>query len=221
MADVCPLCGGSGKRIFKSIHGQTEMPKTSVQWCLCTKSRIVSDSPDCRLLAYLGDAYPEKINKELVLDINDLGKNPNLLITGHFDTFRLNIKGVVMNYRFHPSQPRIYCCYAIDLLRNFYVKQEEFSMSDVEQFELLVFSLGTKEKNLQLNTVINQVVYSRLKCRRPTWVYMPTVQLNECIQEYSSELEEHFKQYKKIRIEADGIITDRSQSKNEATNFSL
>jgi DNA replication protein DnaC len=221
MADVCPLCGGTGKKIVKAIHGLTDMPKTAVQWCLCTKSRMVSESPDCRLLAYLGGAYPEKINKEFSLDIDDLDKNQSLLVTGHFDTFRMNVKGVVMNYRFHTYQPRIYCCYAIDLLRNFYVKQEEFSMADVEEFSLLVFALGTKEKNQQLNTVINQVVYSRLKCRKPTWVYMPTQQLSECIQEYSQELEEHFKQYKKIRIEAEGTISDKSQSKNEASNFSL
>ena len=223
MDNVCPLCGGSGKTIVKTQHGQTGMAKTAVQWCLCTKSHLVSESSNFRLLASLGGSYPDRISSSLQFIPENLRESPNLLIFGDFDTFRLQVKGVVMNYRFRDPPLSLYCCQAIALLQKFYVEQEEgYRLSDVEKFDLLVFALGTKEKNSQLNTVISQVVYSRLKNKRPTWIYLPSNKLAECIQEYSQDLEEYLKEYKHIRIDSSGgVIQDKSISKNEASNFSL
>jgi hypothetical protein len=92
----------------------------------------------------------------------------------------------------------------------------------VDNFDLFIFSLGTREKNLQLNTVVSQVIYSRLKERKPTWIFQPTDRLAECIQEYSPELEDYLKEYKHLRLDSTGgVIQDKSKSKNEASNFTL
>jgi len=222
MTDVCSICGGMGKTIVKAQHGQSGMTKTAIQWCICTKAHLISESPNFRLLASLGGSYPLKIHPELQFDPKKLQDSPNLLITGDFDTFRLQVKGVIINYRFRDPSPSLYCCSAINILQTFYVQQEEgYRLSDVEKFDLLVFTLGTREKNAQLNTVVSEVVYSRLKAKRPTWIYLPTENLADCVQEYSQELKEYLEKYKRIKINSSGgVIQDKSISKNEATNFS-
>ena len=223
MSSVCSICGGEGKAIVKATHGQSGMGKTAVQWCICTKSRMISMSPSFRLLSSLGDNYPSNINPALQFYPNEPEKSPNLLITGNYDTFRLQVKGVMINHRFRDRSLSLYCCSAIDILQTFYVKQEEgYKLSDVENYDLFVFTLGTREKNAQLNTVISQVVYSRLKVKRPTWIYLPFAKLADCIQEYSLDLEDYLKAYKHIRIGAfGGVVQDNSISKSEASNFKV
>lgn len=223
MDDICPLCGGIGRTIVKSIHAQSGITKTSVQWCLCMKSYLVSKSPNFLLLSSLGGEYPNKINPQLKFTPEDIKNSPNILIRGNFDEFRLQVKGVIMNYRFRDPPSNLYCCSAITLLQKFYVEQEEgHCLADLDKFDLLIFSLGTKEKNSQLNTVVSQAVYSRLKNKRPTWIYLPYNNLTECVQEYSQDLDSYLKEYKNILLGSSGrVIQDRSLSKREASDFSL
>jgi hypothetical protein len=129
-----------------------------------------------------------------------------------------------MRYRFQDPMPAMYACKAIDLLINFYVAQSDgiaTSLNDTERFDLLVFTLGTQQKNDQLKTVVAEVVKNRLNARKPTWIFLPTPTLDGCVQEKSPELEELLKLYKTVTIAGNGQGPILTQAKKSAANFSM
>ncbi len=244
MTDVCPICNGEGKRIkvLRSFH--TGLMKPVTEWCLCSKSKFVSNTYE--LLRPLGDIYLplEKIDKRMFLDLKDLSKSPNLYITStSMETFLLHVKSVIIKYRFLNNPPSIYLCQSIEILQKFFVQQEDKSqtrLTDMNKYELVVFTLDTKQKNDHLGTCISQVVYNRYHSDKPTWVYLPESTVLENIREYTDDLKKFLspvitgdseseisekiksKRYKKISIADVGmkIKEIRSEAQNAASKFS-
>jgi len=227
----CPLCNGSGKKIVAVTHRLSGTLKTSVEWCICMKSRFVSDSPNCKILKYLGDEYLplDKIDKRLIFLPGHLAESPNLFIYDtDFRNFCFHIKSVVIKHRFIEPVPLIYCSNAIGILHDFYVKQNDGSspqLSQLNDFDLLIITLDTREKNEPLKTCIAQVVYSRLCTRKPTWLYITDRVFNDKYWEYSDDLNSYIEDKKKftkikrlteIDIKEKPVIT---KSKQSASNF--
>ena len=210
--------------IIETEHPYTKRSKTVTEWCICKKSEYVSEIYE--LLRGLRGIYLplEKINDSLFLN----SKSLNLLIVTDFITFCLHIKSVIIKYRFRERPPLIYCCKGFNILRKFGVQQDDGSkpsLSDLNKYDLVVFTLDTKEKNAQLSTCINQVVYNRHNIRKPTWVYLPKEVSLENTQEYTPELKKTFVQYYKFLVipsegknsEVDSVQTE---SQNSSSNFS-
>jgi len=225
MSEKCPLCKGEGKSIIILKHKLTGRPYTAIDWCACMKSRLVSQAPNNKILIGLGDAYMplDKIDPKLKFDPDNLGECPNYLVPNEtsFETFCLNVKAIIMKYGFNYPAPSFYACDAIDILKKFYVQQDDKtspSLSDTNKFDLLIFVLGTNEKNDPLKTCIAQVVYNRKMIKKPTWIYVKYPTLNSCVQEYSADLEGYLASYDRINLaDVDGRVKTRhSQSKKAA-----
>jgi len=224
---TCPLCNGAGKKIVVTRHSQSNAPKTAIEWCLCMKSRFISESVSNKPLAWLKDIYLpiEEIDPQLDFDPINLQKNPNLLIKAtDFETFCLHVKSVLIKHRFQEPIPSIHFCRAIDILHDFYVQQEDGTsphLSETDKFDLLITSLDTEEKNDKLKTCVAQIVYSRKCHHKTTWVYLPRPTLSACTQEYSTELDELLKSYEVVTLISKHIEFRESitKSKEAAANF--
>ena len=224
MTEICPICKGEGKRILILKHHVTGGPYTAIDWCLCMKSRLISQAPNYRILIGLGDEYMplDKADSRLKFDQNNLPECPNLLISAEtsYDSFCMNVKAVIMAHHFNYPAPLIHACDAMDILKNFYVEQDDKtcrSLADVNKYDLLVFTIGTDEKNLQLKTCIAQVVHNRTNIKKPTWIYIKKPTLTACIQEYSEDLEKYLANYKRIDLaEVGPVKLKHSQSKKAA-----
>lgn len=192
MSDVCPLCGGAGKKIKVVRNVQTNRMKTIAEWCLCEKSRYISKTYD--MLKPYGATYLplEKIHKSMTLNLKDLSESPNLyIINTNIRTFFLHVKSVIIKYRFIDNPPLIYFCRAIEILKRFFVQQEDESkpqLTDLNRYDLLIFTLDTLQKNAHLGTCVSQVVYNRYCEFKPTWIYLPESTVFENTREYTDEL---------------------------------
>ena len=192
MSNICPLCKGEGKRIIVVRNVQTKRMKTITEWCLCVKSEYISKSYE--ILEPFGKIYLplEKIDQRLILNYKELSASLNFYITNtSMDTFLLHVKSVIIKYRFINNPPSIYLCRAINILKKFFVKQEDGSspqLSNLNRYDLLIFTLDTKEKNDQIGTCVSQVVYNRYCASKPTWIYLPEFDSLETTREYSEEL---------------------------------
>lgn len=227
MSDKCPLCNGEGRRIVIVKHAMSQLPKITSDWCLCMKAKFVASTPNYKLLRRVNENQYipfEDIDSQLDFDPNNLSGSTNLLIRSNpEELFFLNLKSVIMKYRFDEPSPTFLCCQSIDILKMFYVQQGDGStpqLSDVNAFDLVVFTLDNREKNDQLKTCIAQVVYNRLAIRKPTWIFMNKPTLSSCVYEYSEEFEEHLnKRFKKIELE--GKKEEKSKKvKANASSFS-
>lgn len=189
---TCPLCNGLGERLYTRTHKYTGRKVIVSEYCLCKKSEFISRSFD--LLRQLGDQYLpfDKITEALEFNPDNLERSPNILIRGSERDFLLNVKSTIMLYKYEYPSLSFHCCRAIDLLQKFYVKQPDGhtpNLSETQKYDLLIFTLDTKEKNDVLKTCIAQVVNIR-KNYRPTWLYLPESNLSECRYDYSPELED-------------------------------
>jgi len=226
---VCPLCNGEGQRIVLTKHKHTGQLKTVVQWCLCKKSASISTSPLNRILSWTGEYYLplKEIDENLKFYPDNLAGSPNIIIKGcAFETFCVNVKSIIIKYRFLEPPSLIYCCRAIEILKKFYVQQEDDSspgLNDTEKFDLLIIALGTREKNVALNTCLSQVIDLRLSCKKPTWLYLPEPTLSGCPQDYSQELEELIKTFKVVQLTNKNSIRAEilTEAKKKAANITL
>lgn len=200
-ANVCSLCGGSGQniRVYKMNTGKL---RSYAEPCWCKLSNIVSGS--YKMLSSFADTYLpiDEIDPKLEFDANDSSKSPNLLIQhdSSFDTFRVNVKSIIMKYRL--LDPLIYFDDSIDILHRFYVQQNDGSclrLTETQKYDLFIFTLGTNEKNDQLKTIVVQTLYHRKIVRKPTWIYM-LKPYDSCVYEASDELKEYLKDFKVIKI---------------------
>ena len=230
----CQICDGSGRKFVKVIDPITKRKKMNVDWCLCKKSECISS--EYLLLKMLGGVYLplENVDKKLIFLPNDLSKSPNLLIQGtDFQSFCLHIKSVIIKYYFLDPAPLVCFCRAFDILKNYYVEQNDRSnpqIADLNKYHLLIFTLDTKQKNDQLSTCIHEIVHLRMCACLPTWIYLPKgVPLNNTW-ETSDELKAILKpdsvekndKYKKIKLieTVQDIKPAINQVKRNAERFS-
>lgn len=224
--DKCPLCNGTGRKFVKRQHPLTKRIKMEVDWCLCKKSEYVSS--EYFMVQVLGDTYIplEEIDEELIFLPYELKKSSNFLIRGtDFQSFCLHIKGVLMKYLFYDPTPTIYLCKAFDILKKFYVEQEDRTnpqLADLNKYDLLIFTLDTKQKNEKLNACVHEVVYNRLRTGLPTWIYLPEEMTFETTTEYTDELKIILNDsYKKITLAAKSrkIEPPKNKVKHKAEGF--
>ena len=226
--DKCPICGGSGTRIVVTTHRFTNMAVTKVDPCLCYKSAFVSSSVP--LLQWLGGEYIPFEEIDSKLQYKPFHKdNPSYVIKAPYKTLCLNIKSLIMNYRFMDPAPNIWFGRAITILQQYYVQQNDGSsphLSATDSFDLMVVNLDTHEKNDQLKTCIAQVAYTRSKDKKPIWLYIPENKdtLAGCTREYSEELEGIVAEFQKISLDPVGDTgpaspQSMSQIKHDAANF--
>lgn len=221
---VCPLCKGAGKEIVVEINPHTKMKVPVVKWCLCWKSKAVSSENE--MLRWMGDSYMslEKVDKKLVFLPHKLMWNPNFLIQNtDFKSFCFHMKSFIMMYRFRDPIPSIFLCKAIDILKQFYVKQEDGTnprLLDLNKYDLLIFTLDTYQKNDQIATCVAEVVYNRICSCKPTWIYLPegksldnTLEtsdpLNSMLKPLSKDKDDNYKkiELKKITSEVEKVKT--------------
>jgi len=233
MSKDCELCGGSGSRIVIINDKWTGRKKTATLECLCSKSAFISECVEFPTLSWLGDAYlpPSKIDPDLVFDPKNLAESPNYIFYGadYYD-FCLHVKSVIIRHRTKIDYPAMRCCSSISILTDFFVKQSDGTsrkLEEVNNFDLLVMTLDTQQKNDALKTVVAQVVYSRLRKRVPTWLYVPTPTLTEVNLEYSDELMKYLEEKevgtdvrrftKKKLIPIAGVNVEKKQSVSQQT----
>jgi hypothetical protein len=228
MKEPCPYCHGAGKAIRVIENPTTGIKRTAIRWCICSKSKFVSENTDHKILAGLGEDYLpfEEVDKQLIFKPNDLAGSPNLIIEAGTDdaSFRYHLKGIIMKYGFADPAPLFLCCESIEILKRFYVAQGDGSspqLTDVNKFDLLVMILGTNEKNDQLKTCVAQVIYNRISLRKPTWVFL-RVPYGNCIQEKSDDLEIYLQRFERITLSNTNKAAPVkiSKSKEAAENFS-
>lgn len=219
---ICPLCNGEGERLVVVVDEKTGRKKINSQYCLCKRSEYISEQ--YKLLTFLGKDYlaPEKVHKALQFFPKDLSKSPNLLIMSDFNTFCYHLKSVIMQYRFMVPAPPVYFCRAIDILQKFHVPQEDGTtphISATDLYDLFVFTCDTYESNQKLDGVIAQIVNNRLG-RKPTWIHLARP-FETCKYEYSAELAEMIKDYKRVSLDVlgDKIVKPASKSQANAANF--
>lgn len=229
MAIVCPICNGEGQRTVIVRHPQSQMEKVVVDWCLCIKSKYVSEIPAYKLLRRIEpEEYQPLNNIDLQLqrfDPKRLATSPNLLIWSNPENlFFRNLKSIIMKYRFEDPAPSFLCCSSMDLLRDYYVQQNDGSnpqLSDVNRYDLLVFTLDNREKNDQLKTCVSQVVYNRLCIKKPTWIYMNRANLSLCTYEFSTDLEGYVSNFEEVHMmEKEEMNKEASDVRRGASGFS-
>lgn len=235
----CKLCEGTEGSTVVVKHPYSNISVTKIEWCLCAKARYVSQSPNYKIISQLGSDYLplEEIDPQLnFYPPPYLAKTPNLIIqSDDFNLFCMHIKSVIIKHRFNDPPALIYACRSIDILQTFYVEQGDgtaANLSDLNKFDLLIFTLDSKEKNSKLNTCISQVVYSRKCLKRPTWIYLPgnafdgsnrdifKAALSKCEWEYSPDLEELLWSFKKIQLgSGNKVILKKTKAAQKAENF--
>jgi len=235
MSDVCPICNGEGKRVHIVTHKLYKIPIDCIEWCLCTKSKSVSESPNNPMLGFLGDQYLplKEIDQQLKFDPENSKESSFLFIYNtEYNDFCLHLKSLIMKYRFAVPNPSIYCCTSIDLLQKFYVKQDDDTcehLSGTDKFDLLVVMLGTREKNNQLNTCVSQIIYNRVLSTKPLWLYCPftragglggkgdlSAMLGQCTYEYSKDLEEFvWNDFDRVVLKPTGMKPGKRDTKSQ------
>jgi hypothetical protein len=219
----CPLCDGAGEHLVVVEDPKTGRKRINSEYCLCKKSEFVSDQ--FSLLNFLGGDYLplEKVNPKLKFYPYKLNESPNYIIMSDFTTFCYHVKSVIMQYRFITPAPHIYLCRAIDILQKFHVPQEDGitpHISATNKFDLFIFTCDTYESNQKLDGVIAQVVNNRCG-RNPTWIHI-TRAFENCKYEYSAELSEMIKDYKRVALDPLGdkiIVKSTSKNQFDAANF--
>jgi len=225
---VCPICNGEGKKIFLIKNMYTNRYKTVTDWCICKKSEFVSKN--YTMLVKLGEHYLplDKVNKGLVFKPKELHDSPNLYIRAtDLETFSLHIKSIIMKYRFRSPPPFIYYCKAIDILKRFFVKQLDGSnpsLSDLDRCDLLIFTLGTQEKNDHVGTCLTQVMSNRACIGKPTWIFLPVSTVLENTREFTSDLKEQIESEYKTVLLTDGnikVTPIKTATQNKADRFRI
>ncbi len=233
----CPICKGEGKSLHVVINPYTKLKKTVVQWCLCMKSKYISESKSFIMLKWLNMTYMplEEIDKSMKFDPEELIRCPNLMIQNTtYESFCLHVKSVLIKYHFIDPIPSIYLCKAMGLLKNFYVEQPDGScpgLQDLNRFDLLIFTLDTLQHNEKLSTVVAEVINNRLSACKPTWIWIPKGVPLDNTAEVSDELKAMLRptsknkddRYKKVHLEEKNVTIKSSNNKvkRKAEDFHL
>lgn len=205
---TCPICGGQRVRLVKSIHPYTKMTVSRTEPCACFLSDLVTN--DCTMLESIRDTWLDPDKRFLLFNPSNLPASPNYILRGDYRTLALEVKSLMMLCRFMEPKPRIFFGQSIDVLHKFYVEQKDgtsTNLSETNKFSLMAICLGTEEANKALKTVIAQVLYTRQRDRKPTWLYLPSNRqsLSQCLQEYSPELDTYTESFKVITLAPTGM----------------
>lgn len=212
----CPLCGGLERRRVIAKHPISGLRVVKMVPCVCYISRVVSE--ENRLFAGITDQYIEQVAPTL-----DISRN--FLIRGPYAGFLLNMKALLMRYRFVDPRPRILFCRSIDIVHDYYVQQADGTcphLSTLQNIDLVVLVFGNNEHNQRLSSCLLQVFSMRDQNRKPIWVYLPENRptLASCEQEYSPELEGYMEKFEQIVL---GSLTGngRPKNQNKMANFQV
>jgi hypothetical protein len=164
-----------------------------------------------------------------LLDVNfsDLALIPNYLIAGNTDDFLLQIKALLMKYRFDSRHIKILLSRSIDVIQDFHVPQgiEEEApkkLSFLTNFDLVILEFETAEHNKALAPGMHQVVWTRIEEKKPVWVFFRSGfgNMTSCNEQSPGLLELFNKHFQQIELKASqNIIQNQSESKNLATTF--
>jgi hypothetical protein len=224
---ICEYCNGTKEQIVVTTHHYTQKKKIGSIPCVCLASSIVSR--ENKLLTPLGDYYlhPDKMDPQLIFDPEDLTKSPSLLIRGDYNALLIQIKSLFMRHRFDNPKPRLLFSRAIDILHDFHVPQNDGAvqhLSATTNYDLIVITFGTNEKNQALASVMSQVIFTRKEEQKPTWIYLPENRptLASCEQEYSQDLDKMVSEFSLVALKSSmGFEKQVTVSKNNAASFSV
>ena len=218
---TCKYCNGTEKRDGVKTHLQSNKLISVSVPCWCFISKVVSE--ENKLLAYIGEQYSKnendgspRFNPDLVFVYDDLKKSPNLLVQGRGrladDVFLLNVKSVMMKYRFGQVKPRILFSRAIDIVHDYHVQQDDgtsLHLSSLSVFDLVILKFGTQENNKALAPCLTQLIQNRLEEKKPTWIYYPDVFTVK--KEITPELEQMLERYKKVDLAAGESVRENRE----------
>lgn len=226
---TCEYCNGTKEQIVVTTHHYTQKQKVGSIPCVCLASTIVSR--ENKLLTPLGEYYlhPDKLDPQLLFNPLDLTANPNLLIRGDYNSLLIQIKALFMRHRFDNPKPRLLFSRAIDILHDFHVPQSDgdaLHLSAITNYDLVIITFGTNEKNQALASCMSQVAFTRKEEKKPTWIYLPENRptLASCDQEYSQDLEKIVSEFTSVIIKSglSGLFEKQvTVSKSSAASFSV
>jgi len=225
----CEICNGAGVTLVPIVHKQSKIKTMASVPCVCLISRLVSQENG--LIKYLGDSYlhPDLLDSRFVFFPEDLPNSPNFIVTGNSDNFKIQIKSLLMKNRFLMPKPRILFSRSIDIVQEFHVPQDNDlspHLSSTLVFDLIIVIFGTFEKNKALAPCMAQMIMTRKEEKKPTWIYIPPPKVNvgQCEQEKSAELEEVLKDFQNLELSSQNSIAReqiKKVSKNNAADFNV
>jgi len=221
---TCQICNGTGKQTDVVIHPHTGKQKVISIPCVCFTANVVS--AEYKLLQHLKDQYlhPDKLDKKLLVNFEDLTANDNLILEGVYDSFLFMVKALIMKHRFDPRKPRILFSRSIDIVHDYHVPQgddEARHLSATSVFDLAIIVFGAMEVNKAVSPCMAELVGTRLQEKKPTWIYFQEIMTPKS-QEYSEGILELFnKHFSKITIKTDQSLDKNSvsESKRLASKF--
>jgi hypothetical protein len=224
MLPKCEYCDGSGRNPEVVIHSHTHLKKIISVPCICQVSRVVS--AEYKLLQHMTDQYlhPDKLAKQLDINLSDPSGIENYIIEGPYDTFLYMMKALIMKNRFNAKKPMILLSRSIDIVHDYHVPhgdEDARHLSATSVYDLAVIVFGSMEVNKALAPCMSEMISTRIQEKKPTWIYFQEI-LTPKSQEYSEEtinlISQHFA---KITIHSDKSVDKNSvsDSKRLASKF--
>jgi hypothetical protein len=215
----CELCGGTGQTLVKSkkfLPGKKPGSKTFLMDaipCICKKNEVVESR-----FPYLSRKTVGRINAETAQktanSLNPLERN--ILFQGGSKKFFRAVKSILVHYSFRPEIV-IHMSTGSEVISQYYVEQKDESGRKIEDLiysrDLVILMFNTKHENRALKEVIYEVIEGRYLRGKPTWIWSSTGPEN--FMEYSSDLNQYFKNFRKVKTGVVDVEEDLSSGKEE------
>lgn len=175
--EKCKICGGSGiiygegaKMICKQpgrvLFGQQG------SLCICRRNELIENSS-----SYFNSKYCPLISDETAKNsFQKYSYNENFVFTGKEFLFLNICKSVFVHARLNSSL-EFNILSGLEIVQNYYVEQEAGALRTLDDLinrtHLLVILCTTNLANKVLAKVVQQVVESRNRIGRGTWIYAP------------------------------------------------
>lgn len=221
---MCDICGGSGFWKQVVLHQQTGIKKIVSVPCNCYIAKLVTQ--ENKLFLATGEIYQplDKLDKKLLLNLEDLSSNQNFILEGTYDAFIWVMKSLIMLYRFDPRSPRILFSRSIDIVHEFHVPQADgfaLHLSATSIYDLVIVIFGAMEINKAIAPCMAELINTRLQEKKPTWIYMKEI-FSPNSKEYSEELANTIaKSFIRLGVQIDCSLEQNgsTESKRLASTF--